>query len=77
MTVAVIATLTDRSARPGTSVTVATMATVPVMSCPGVIVIVPPLVVTVAPAGWVTFSTWMSGWARGLVTYWLRLTVTL
>src|SRR5580693_907945 len=77
MTVAVIARLIDRSARPGTSVTVATMATVPVMSCPGVIVTVPPPLVTVAPAGWLTPSTWMSGWASGLVTYWPRLTVTL
>ena len=47
------------------------------VSCAGVIVTVEPLLVTVAPAGWVTLSTWMSGWASGLVTYWLRSTVTL
>ena len=77
MTVTVTATLIDRSARPGTSVTVATRASVPVAFCRGWMVIVPPLLVTATPAGWLTFSTWISGWASGLVTYWARLTVTL
>ena len=61
MTVTVIATLIDRSAWPGTSVTDATTVTLPCVSWPGVIVTVDPLLATVAPDGWVTFITWMSG----------------
>src|ERR1700727_1200410 len=50
---------------------------VPTVSCAGVMVSVAPLVPIVAPAGRVAVTTWMSGCASGLVTYWARLTVTL
>src|SRR6185437_1870067 len=77
MTVAVIPTSIARSGRPGTSVTFAIRCTVPAVARSGVIVTVPPLAVTVAPAGWVTLSTWRPGAASGLVTYCARMTVTL
>src|SRR5579863_7033813 len=77
MTVTVIDTCTARSARPGTSLTVATRLITPVLSAPGVTVTVAPLCVTVAPDAGETLSTWMSGCASGLVTYWLRSIVTL
>src|ERR1700742_892625 len=77
MTSTVIGRLIPRSARPATSVTVATRLIVPTALGAAGTVTVGPLSVTVRPAARVTPITSMSGRASGLVTCWLRFTVTL
>src|SRR5579872_4495924 len=73
-----IGTLISLSARPATSVTAATRLIMPgVCVRAAEIATEDPLFAAVRPAALETASTWMSGCARGLVTYWLRSTLTV